>query len=70
MSDVIRERTTFVIDKNKLIRECNDKYIDKSDPIYVKIIKRIVIKRIVQSIRVVEHISDDGIQLEVKCDMP
>lgn len=58
------------IDENKLAREINDKFIYKSDPIPVRIIKRIMIKQIVRSLRVVAQRSEDGIQLEIKCDMP
>lgn len=70
MRNVIHCRARLEIDENKLARELNDKFIYKSDPIPVRIIKRIMIKQIVRSLRVVAHKSDGGIQLEVKCDMP
>jgi hypothetical protein len=62
--------TTLAIDKNKMIRKMNNQFVDDSDPIPVRIIKRAIIKRIVRAIRVEAHISEYGIRLEVKCDMP
>lgn len=70
MRNVVNFRARLEIDENKLASELNDKFIYKSDPIPVRIIKRIMIKQIVRSLRVVAHRSDDGIQLEIKCDMP
>ena len=62
--------TILAIDKNKMIRKMNNQFVDDSDPIPVRIIKRAIIKRIVRAIRVEAHISEYGIRLEVKCDMP
>ena len=70
MRNVVHCRERLEIDENKLARELNDKFIYKSDPIPVRIIKRAIIKRIVRAIRVEAHISECGIRLEVKCDMP
>lgn len=70
MRNVVNFRARLEIDENKLASELNDKFIYKSDPIPVRIIKRIMIKQIVRSLRVVARRSDDGIQLEIKCDMP